>query len=89
MESRQNFITCIEDIEDLLSAQQISAICTSGCNDEAVKECYEDLNIKIDIDWNTTSFLIGLGFPETDLDSQRHRNECLIWVAAWNRFENE
>jgi hypothetical protein len=79
----------IWDLEDILPNECIEAICQRGPNDAAVKEWRDKLEFCYDIR-NAKEILTEYGFEREELNEcgMRSISEKLLWVAAWNVFEN-
>jgi len=80
--------TCLEDIEDALPPECIAEICTSGSNDIAVDEWLTELNISISENFDLKEVLSYYGL-DTKTISKDDFLGYVLWIAAWNRFEND
>jgi hypothetical protein len=83
-------ITHLSQIEDILPIESTFEICTSGSNDEAVKAWNKKLKICI-TKTNAISLLMeygGWSYDDLLKETLTKIKERLIWIAAWNVFEN-
>ena len=73
-----------------LTEEQITLICTSGGNDAAVAEVCGEKGIRQQLDAipskEKTAALRGFGDWD-DFSGEAENNERLLWVAAWDIFD--
>lgn len=81
----------IEDLEDIMDAEQVNKICTRGPNDQAVKDCVSAMWGEWIIDAVDAIEILA----ETGAWSRKELRredisvmiERLVWIAAWNVHE--
>jgi hypothetical protein len=66
----------------------IRAVCTQGDNDQAIDEWVEEFDIKLSLKW-ARKHLSSLGVEATYKMDADTLKGYILWVAAWNKFDNE
>lgn len=86
--------TYIEGIELGISKDDVSLICHSGSNDDEVAKVANKKYIKEQLKRYSDEKLIeAIGYvitdDLTDIDTRQKKEEYIVWIAAWNIFDEQ
>lgn len=81
-------INDLSELEDLFSNEDIESICTSGPNDEAVKQFREGHDIELS-DYVLDQCQEYGAHENFKALSHKDQLDFAIWAAAWNRFDRD
>lgn len=71
-----------------LPQEAVDEICTQGANDCAVTEWLDAFDMVFDLKW-ASKYLESIGVENAKNMSNKEIKSYLLWVAAWNTFDNQ